>query len=142
MLEDVNLQGARGILVNITAGVDLNLGEFSEVGNTIEEFASEDATVVVGTVIDPELEDEIRVTVVATGIGEVTKQPVNKPKVAVDNTRRADGTVDYKKLDRPAVNRVNVESKKVEDEQPAKPVKSAKDLDYLDIPAFLRRQAD
>lgn len=142
LLEDVDLHGARGILVNVSAGVDLGLDEFTEVGNTIEEFASEDATVVVGTVIDPELEDEIRVTVVATGIGEVAKQTVNKPKVAVDNTRRADGTVDYKKLERPAVNRMKVETTQAADEQPQKAVKSAKDLDYLDIPAFLRRQAD
>jgi len=142
LLEDVDLHGARGILVNVSAGVDLGLDEFMQVGNTIEEFASEDATVVVGTVIDPELEDEIRVTVVATGIGEVVKQPANKPKVAIDNTRRADGTVDYKKLDRPAVNRVKIEAQTVEDERPQKAVKSAKDQDYLDIPAFLRRQAD
>jgi cell division protein FtsZ len=142
LLEDVDLHGARGILVNVSAGVDLGLNEFTEVGDTIEEFASEDATVVVGTVIDPELEDEIRVTVVATGIGEAVAQPVTKPKVAVDNTRRADGSVDYKKLERPAVTRAAEESKPVEREQPQKTVKSAKDLDYLDIPAFLRRQAD
>jgi cell division protein FtsZ len=143
LLEDVDLHGARGILVNVSAGVDLGLDEFSEVGNTIEEFASEDATVVVGTVIDPELEDEIRVTVVATGIGEVVAKPVNKPKVAIDNTRRADGTVDYKQLERPAVTRAaHSEPKSQEDEAPQKAVKSAKDLDYLDIPAFLRRQAD
>jgi cell division protein FtsZ len=142
LLEDVDLHGARGILVNVSAGVDLGLNEFTEVGDTIEEFASEDATVVVGTVIDPELEDEIRVTVVATGIGEAVVQSVTKPKVAVDNTRRADGSVDYKKLERPAVTRAAEESKPVEREQPQKTVKSAKDLDYLDIPAFLRRQAD
>lgn len=143
LLEDVDLHGARGILVNVSAGVDLGLDEFSEVGNTIEEFASEDATVVVGTVIDPELEDEIRVTVVATGIGEAVAKPVNKPKVAVDNTRRADGTVDYKQLERPAVTRAaHAEPKPQEEESPQKAVKSAKDLDYLDIPAFLRRQAD
>jgi cell division protein FtsZ len=69
LLDDIDLEGARGILVNITAGLDLSLGEFSEVGDTIEEFASEEATVVVGTVIDPELADELRVTVVATGLG-------------------------------------------------------------------------
>ena len=70
LLEDVNLQGARGILVNITAGMDLSLGEFAEVGDTVEEFASDNATVVVGTVIDPEMTDELKVTVVATGLGE------------------------------------------------------------------------
>jgi len=142
LLEDVDLRGARGILVNVSAGVDLGLDEFTVVGNTIEEFASEDATIVVGTVIDPNLEDEIRVTVVATGIGEAVSAPINKPKVAVDNTRKADGTVDYKKLERPTVSRTAVTAQKNEPEQPEKPVKSAKDLDYLDIPAFLRRQAD
>src|SRR5690606_20300853 len=65
LLEDIDLQGARGILVNITAGPELSLGEFSEVGETVEEFASDNATVVVGTVIDPDMGDEIRVTVVA-----------------------------------------------------------------------------
>ncbi len=69
LLDDINLAGARGILVNITAGFDLSLGEFSEVGETIEEFASEEATVVVGTVIDPNMKEEIKVTVVATGLG-------------------------------------------------------------------------
>lgn len=138
LLEDVDLHGARGILVNISAGVDLGLDEFTEVGNTIEEFASEEATVVVGTVIDPELKDEIRVTVVATGIGQETAR-VEKPKVAVDNTRKADGSVDYKKLDRPTAVR---NAKPAEPETDSKPMRTAKDLDYLDIPAFLRRQAD
>ena len=69
LLEDINLQGAKGILVNITAGMDLNLGEFSEVGDIVREFASDSATVVVGTVIDPEMTDELKVTVVATGLG-------------------------------------------------------------------------
>lgn len=70
LLEDVDLKGARGILVNITAGLDLSLGEFSEVGSIVEEYASENATIVVGTVIDAELSDEIKVTVVATGLGQ------------------------------------------------------------------------
>ena len=70
-------KGARGILVNITAGLDLSLGEFAEVGDTIEEFASEDATVVVGTVIDPELNEDLKVTVVATGLSaEAVKIPL------------------------------------------------------------------
>ena len=77
LLDDIDLQGARGILVNITAGLDLSLGEFSEVGDTIEEFASEEATVVVGTVIDPDMTDELKVTVVATGLGsEVARAPL------------------------------------------------------------------
>jgi cell division protein FtsZ len=85
LLDNIDLQGARGILVNITAGVDLGLGEFSEVGDTIEEFASEEATVVVGTVIDPNITDELRVTVVATGLGA---EPVRVPLQVVDSSHR------------------------------------------------------
>lgn len=137
LLEDINLQGAKGILVNITAGMDLNLGEFSEVGDIVREFASDSATVVVGTVIDPEMTDELKVTVVATGLGGDRE----KPTKVVDNTRTLDGTTDYNQLDRPAVLRrravsqgnVAVDQSRDSDEQ---------DVDYLDIPAFLRRQAD
>ena len=128
LLEDVNLQGARGILVNITAGENLSLGEFSEVGDTIEEFASDDATVVVGTVIDPSLENEMRVTVVATGLGDKHV----KPTKVVDNTDRTD----YSQLDKPAVGRRQGSSRAVA------VVGSDTDMDYLDIPAFLRKQAD
>lgn len=133
LLEDVNLQGARGILVNITAGENLSLGEFSEVGDTIEEFASDDATVVVGTVIDPELDDEMRVTVVATGLGG--RQA--KPKKVVDNTQREQ--TDYSQLDRPAVLRNRPVDRGA---VVAQAVGAEADIDYLDIPAFLRRQAD
>jgi cell division protein FtsZ len=141
LLEDVNLQGARGILVNITAGIDLSLGEYSEVGNTIEEFASADATVVVGTVIDPEMSNELRVTVVATGLGATAAAAAkeNKPaptKVIVDNTRRSNGQIDYSALDRPAHLRANSHA------SAAVAPMAEKDLEYLDIPAFLRRQAD
>ena len=80
LLEDINLSGARGILVNITAGLDLAIGEFDEVGNTVGEFARDDATVVVGTVIDPEMTDEMRVTVVATGLGETMEAVVAPPR--------------------------------------------------------------
>ena len=76
LLEDINLAGAHGILVNVTAGLDLSIGEFEEVGNTVKQFAAEDATVVVGTVIEPEMQGELRVTVVATGLNRST------PKVA------------------------------------------------------------
>jgi len=145
LLEDVNLQGARGILVNITAGIDLSLGEYSEVGSIIEEFASGDATVVVGTVIDPEMTNELRVTVVATGLGAIgvsasLPKEVSKPaatKVVIDNTRRSSGQIDYSALDRPAHLRANASSHAVA----AAPL-ADKDLEYLDIPAFLRRQAD
>ena len=135
LLEDVNLEGARGILVNIAAGENLSLGEFAEVGDTIEEFASDDATVVVGTVIDPNLDEEMRVTVVATGLGSHHERPTK----VVDNTETM-ATTDYRELDRPAIIR-NRES--AEHTSPmAKAVGPGADMDYLDIPAFLRRQAD
>ncbi len=135
LLEDVNLQGARGILVNITAGENLSLGEFSEVGDTVEEFASDDATVVVGTVIDPTLEDEMRVTVVATGLSSQHE----KPTKVIDNTT-ADAETDYRQLDKPAIMRNRQGA-----ERPPAMAQAAgaeTDIDYLDIPAFLRRQAD
>jgi len=139
LLEDVNLQGARGILVNITAGVDLNLGEFSEVGNIVEEFASDSATVVVGTVIDPEMTDELKVTVVATGLSTV----VSKPIKVVDNTSKSvDGTTDYNQLDRPAVMRRRPQVDRVGSAAIDKKSSVQPSVDYLDIPAFLRRQAD
>ncbi len=137
LLDNVDLSGARGILVNVTAGLDMSIGEFEEVGNTIKGFASENATVVVGTVIDPELSDELRVTVVATGLGRgeevVAEQPVklvvNKEEAVSENLE-----VDY---DRPTVLR----------NKPAKAEGSDAgrgevNMEYLDIPAFLRRQAD
>ena len=139
LLEDVNLSGARGILVNITAGIDLSLGEFNEVGDTIEEFASGDATVVVGTVIDPEMSDELKVTVVATGLGSASareEEPPAAPEKVVDNTRNADGGLNYAVLDKPTVirNQNSSAAPKIDEK--------ARDMEYLDIPAFLRRQAD
>ena len=136
LLEDVDLNGARGILVNVTAGMDLSIGEFTEVGRCVEEFASSDATVVVGTVIDQSLQDEMKVTVVATGLGKMAV-----PNVVVDNTpvveRSASGLMDYDKLDAPAYERKPLE-------KPAQTIDTnqSKDMEYLDIPAFLRRQAD
>lgn len=135
LLEDVDLHGARGILVNVTAGPDLNIGEFMDVGNIIDEFASESATVVVGTVIDSDLGEELKVTVVATGLGEVVS-----PSMVIDNGPNIglDGQPDYRKLDRPAYARHNAALKQ---DNLAEDLGS-QDLDYLDIPAFLRRQAD
>src|SRR5690606_17520242 len=117
LLEDVNLTGARGILVNITAGPDLSLGEYSDVGSIIEQFASDAATVKVGTVIDPDMRDELHVTVVATGLGAKLEKPVK----VVDNTvqpsamsassaapapvRQEQPAVNYRDLDRPTVMR-------------------------------------
>jgi cell division protein FtsZ len=135
LLEDVDLHGARGILVNVTAGPDLNIGEFTDVGTIIEEFASDSATVVVGTVIDEELTDELKVTVVATGlgdtgrIGKLPEPPVQE--VSLEEPR-------YDQLDRPAFLRHNAALKQ---ENLAEDL-LVDDPDYLDIPAFLRRQAD
>jgi cell division protein FtsZ len=135
LLEDVNLAGARGILVNVTAGLDMTIGEFEEVGNAVKEFASEDATVVVGTVIDPEMTDELRVTVVATGLGGRNVQREEPPVKLVQRTNN--GEVDYGQYERPTVTRRQASG----DRYATAPVHDS-DLEYLDIPAFLRRQAD
>ncbi|MBI5461914.1 MAG: cell division protein FtsZ, partial [Gammaproteobacteria bacterium] len=144
LLEDVNLMGAAGILVNVTAGMNLSIGEFEEVGNVVKEFASENATVVVGTVIDPDMTDELRVTVVATGLGlpQQLKAPVPeepKMKVVAAAEKKADGELDYHQLDRPTFARAKrAVGHDVAMQQPNYDT----DLEYLDIPAFLRRQAD
>jgi cell division protein FtsZ len=135
LLEDVDLAGARGVLVNITAGLDMSIGEFEEVGNTVKEFASDDATVVVGTVIDPEMTDELRVTVVATGLGSdrvaVPKTPeAESPQIEIV---KKPAEIDY---DEPTVMR------KEKDSQQKQVANGDVNMDYLDIPAFLRRQAD
>jgi cell division protein FtsZ len=142
LLDDIDLAGARGILVNITAGLDLSLGEFSEVGDTIEEFASEEATVVVGTVIDPDMTDELKVTVVATGLGsEIARTPLQVVDSAPKTTATAEVELepDYKEYDRPPALRQPRRSagghgSTAPAEQPGE--------EYFDIPAFLRRQAD
>jgi cell division protein FtsZ len=143
LLEDVNIKGAKGILVNVTAGMDLSIGEFEEVGNTVKQFACDDATVVVGTVIDPELRDELRVTLVATGLGGMPKVEVQKPAAvtlvqAEAETAAATHDVDYGKYDRPTVQR----HERKEHKPVARTANGDFDLDYLDIPAFLRKQAD
>lgn len=145
LLEDVNLAGAKGILVNITAGQSLSIGEFHEVGDTVRDFADDDATVVVGTVIDMDLGDELRVTVVATGLGEkraaaVRTRAMDEPAIRIVSGGNAGDTVapDYRDMDRPAVyRRVHAAAATATAEAGGEP-----DLDYLDIPAFLRRQAD
>ena len=155
LLEDIDLHGARGILVNVTAGPELSIGEFSDVGDIVENFASDMATVVVGTVIDPELGDDLKVTVVATGLGGI---PV-APNVVVDNTASpADALsrqqVDYGALDRPAVTRqagtrADTQASAASatgNAATAQPNVSVSlendDMAYLDVPAFLRRQND
>jgi cell division protein FtsZ len=151
LLEDIDLAGAHGILVNVTAGLDLSIGEFEEVGSTVKQFAAEDATVVVGTVIEPEMQGELRVTVVATGLNRSMPKAVapapakvvpplvgrkqSDMKLVAQRANRAPAA-DYSHLDRPAIQR-----------QPQRAVgdglrASYGSEDVLDIPAFLRRQAD
>ncbi|MGR8946881.1 MAG: cell division protein FtsZ [Gammaproteobacteria bacterium] len=134
LLEDVNLSGARGILVNITSGMDLTMGEFEEVGNTVKAFASDNATVVVGTVIDQQMDDQVRVTVVATGIGGPISRTADKPSL-IEGNKNEESEVDYAVLERPTIIRNQPEPNETAGEGQADP-------DYLDIPAFLRRQAD
>jgi cell division protein FtsZ len=156
LLEDINLAGAHGILVNVTAGMDLSIGEFQEVGQIVKQFASEDATVVVGTVIDPELSNIVRVTVVATGLGrpaaavrspsaqhrETTpsrdpsfRDPLTSRVPAMSVVRRGPlSNSDYAALDKPTVQRQRAVGDGLRPEAEAE--------DLLDIPAFLRRQAD
>ena len=137
LLEDVDLQGARGILVNITASESLSLGEFSEVGDTVEEFASDQATVVVGTVIDESLGDELKVTVVATGLGQALAAAPKRPVEVVSRRPSAESVQDYKQYDAPARDRIRHQ------EPRRKPmVEASANKEYLDIPTFLRRQAD
>ncbi|EKB24258.1 MULTISPECIES: cell division protein FtsZ [Aeromonas] len=135
LLEDVDLAGARGILVNITAGMDMTIEEFETVGNAVKAFASENATVVVGTVIDPEMHDELRVTVVATGIGAERKPDITLVKSS---------QVQERPVRQPLVS--DMMQGRVMDEAPAKVVnaepQARREPDYLDIPAFLRKQAD
>lgn len=146
LLENVNLQGARGILVNITAGMDLTMGEYTEVMEIAHGYAVEDASIKVGTVLDPSMNDEIRVTVVATGLSrpQVQAAPVLKPQpvaapavpppapvMQVVPRTGTDDRPDWKKLERPTYARQREHGEL-----------DAQDQEYLDIPAFLRRQAD
>ncbi len=196
LLEDVDLRGAKGVLVNITSGLDLSIGEFEEVGEVIREITADSATVVVGTVIDPDLRDELRVTVIVTGLGRKEVAAALKMP-ALERVKTADNQIDYGQLDRPAINRRHEAPKAPEPAtapvmqpphqpaaqqsaqpsvqqpltqttyskqpivqvqpaqqhtppaQPAQPVQrtmppaeNLHDIDYLDIPAFLRRREE
>ncbi|OGI38514.1 MAG: cell division protein FtsZ [Candidatus Muproteobacteria bacterium RBG_16_64_10] len=130
LLEDINISGARGILVNITAGLSMSIGEFEEVGNAVKEYAADDATVVIGTVIDPEMGEEMRVTVVATGLGQ------DKRKQTYKVVKTGTGTTDYEMLDTPTV----IRNRRTD--RPGAAAGGQAAIEYLDIPAFLRKQAD
>lgn len=145
LLKDVNFSGARGILVNITAGLDMSIGEFEEVGDVVKEFISDDATVVVGTVIDPQMTDEMRVTVIVTGLGDrrrdaLSAQNASSSKARLAETRREDGTFNYQELDKPAVIRKQASMSGAEKKNVSSD--AIPDVDYLDIPAFLRRHEE
>lgn len=158
LLEDVDLTGAKGVLVNITAGLDLSIGEFEEVGEVVKNFASDGATVVVGTVIDPELRDEVRVTVIVTGLGRKQAAAGGFKMAAIDTIKPVveNTTVDYNQLERPAITRRHAGQAAVAAPAvQAAPVASTllqnrtttvtenlHDVDYLDIPAFLRRKEE
>ncbi len=140
LLEDIDLSGARGILVNITAGPDFAIDEFETVGNAVKAFASENATVVVGTVIDMELADELRVTVVATGIGAERKPDISlvsseSPRINA-GAREFGSSQSYEGRSNVGSTEGNQALKAEDEAQPGN------DLEYLDIPAFLRKQAD
>ena len=154
LLEDIDLAGARGILVNITAGLDMAIGEFEEVGNVVRQFAAEDATVVVGTAIDESLEGELRVTVVATGLGQNQQQGQLRAVQQSASKRVAGGggasttpagspygaasASPYDNNHKPTVIRKTARGST----QSSGQAPSSQDVEYLDIPAFLRRQAD
>lgn len=134
LLDDIDLSGANGVLVNVTAGMDLSIGEFDTVGTVVKQFASDDATVVVGTVIDPEMSGRMRVTVVATGLGR-SAQVRQQPEVRVVRPAARSGKPDWDSLDQPAVRR----KRAVGDDFS---MNHGPQEELLDIPAFLRRQAD
>lgn len=154
LLEDVSLGGARGILVNITAGMDMSIGEFEEVGDVVKGFTDDNATVVIGTVVDPDMTEEMRVTVVVTGLGKRGEQTgsIEQPYRSIATTK-SDGTLDYRQLERPTVLRnqpslsssssSSTSSTTATSTKTSMPAANAvPDVDYLDIPAFLRRQEE
>ena len=129
LLEDINLSGANGVLVNVTAGMDLSIGEFQEVGETVKQFAADDAEVILGTVIEPDMNEEIRVTIVATGLGKESNP--KEIRVVSSSDKVVNENPNYNDLDIPTVRRNSEDVEEKLDKE-----------DMLDIPAFLRRQAD
>jgi cell division protein FtsZ len=142
LLEDINLSGACGILVNITAGPNLTMKEFEEVGGTVSDLASEDATVVMGTVIDPDLGDDLRVTVVATGLGEPAHSALTRKKPVRLVANGTTGRHEVESLQESS-GAEHAASARVAPEAGSRDLFGRqKDIDYLDIPSFLRTQAD
>jgi len=148
LLEEVNLQGACGVLVNITAGMNLTMREFEEIGSAVADLASDDATVVIGTVIDPEIGDELRVTVVATGLNNSQKkrkqkpEPVKEPMRVIRNGTTGQPEPEHYKPADPSPNH-HASNNRFSDRGETEDLFSVDGkIDYLDIPAFLRNQAD
>lgn len=144
LLEDVNLSGAKGVLVNITAGMNLSIAEFEQVGEAIKDFTSEDATVIVGTVIDPDMTDELRVTLVATGLGKaaISSSGIGSRRPGESLAQRAEKRGEIRenlsaKFDKTVLVRNQTSNNKLENSDATE-----QNMDYLDIPAFLRRQSD
>ena len=133
LLEDVNLSGANGILVNVTSDLNLTIGEFSEIGDTIKEFAASDATVIIGSALDQSMQDEVRVTVVATGLGKNISQS-SPMKIIKKDDDKSNEAPNYDTLSKPITQRNKAVGDDIEDSD------SSEDL--LNVPAFLRRQAD
>lgn len=160
LLEDTNIRGAKGILVNVTAGPDLSIGEFGEVGSMIRDMASEDATVVIGTSIDAEMNDELRVTMVATGIldGSAEVQPkmevVQPMGMAVGSSYGADDSEQSQNQSSSAINSNPAPNTTTSGSDsgllPGRrgssadtlPMFDAETASDIDVPTFLRRQAD
>ena len=149
LLEDVNLAGAKGVLVNITASMDMSIGEFEEVGDVIKAFTSDQATVVVGTVIDPSMSDELRVTIVVTGLETSNERAAFVSSVTGQKAASPYGrqSISFKSTETNVLNTSNtlrrqapsMEEKEIRKEQK---VVAESDNEYLDIPTFLRRKAD
>jgi cell division protein FtsZ len=143
LLEDINLSGACGILVNITAGPNLTMKEFEEVGSTVADLASEDATVVMGTVIDPELGDDLRVTVVATGLGGAMRSSLTRERpirLVANGTNNRPEMIMHEE---PHGAERDMDLRREVSETGRRDLFTRqKDIDYLDIPSFLRTQAD
>jgi cell division protein FtsZ len=139
LLEDINLRGARGMLVNVTAGLDMSIGEFETVGQVIKNFCDENANVVIGTVIDPTMTNELRVTVVLTGLNKSSSMET----VERMEPKKVEGSWDYRQLERPTVMRKPVVSPSATNNVNGSGLDNAEpDVDYLDIPAFLRRKKE
>ncbi len=134
LLDDVNLSGAKGVLVNVRAGSNLTISEFEEVGDAIKSFTSDNATVIVGTVIDQSMTDELRVTLVATGLGQEDNVRLPDPRESARGARDHMSVGRKTQHQGQGVRRQMTSGKSLKDLE--------QDLDYLDIPAFLRRQAD